>query len=165
MVLSHFDHDHIDGLYRYVDSRISDRPFPVDEIWCNCGHSIVAPSTNTRVSYSEANNFASVLKRIEGLKWTENIHEGKERNLNFCSIHVVSPTKDDLKRNKDEYENVVNKRIESQTVKVSQNRIVANQQIPFEELALRETPKVATNKDLINKSSIAFILECDGKRY
>lgn len=164
MVLSHFDHDHIDGLYRYVDSRISDRPFPVDEIWCNCGHSIVAPSTDTRVSYSEANNFASVLKRIEGLKWTENIHEGKERNLNFCSIHVVSPTKDDLKRNKDEYEKVVNKRIESQTVKVSQNRIVANLQIPFEELALRETPKVATNKDLINKSSIAFILECDGKK-
>lgn len=49
-------------------------------------------------------------------------------------------------------------------MKVSQNRIVANLQIPFEELALRETPKVATNKDLINKSSIAFILECDGKK-
>lgn len=164
MVLSHFDHDHIDGLYRYVDSRISDRPFPVDVIWCNCGHSIVAPSTDTRVSYSEANNFASVLKRIEGLKWTENILEGLEQDLHFCSIHVVSPSKDELRRNLNEYENVVNKRMESHGVKVSQNRFVANQQIPLEKLALRETPKVATNKDLINKSSIAFILECDGKK-
>ena len=29
MILSHFDHDHIAGLYRYICTCISDDPFPV----------------------------------------------------------------------------------------------------------------------------------------
>lgn len=163
MVLSHFDHDHIAGLYRFISHHISDIPFPVSEIWCNCAHHLIAPSTDTKVSYSEAYDFASVLQKGKGLKWKENITEGLVRDFDFCRIHVLSPTKDGLERNLNEYEDVVNKCNDTQSVRVSQNRKIVSQQLSLTDLALKETPKTSINRDLINKASIAFVLECDGK--
>lgn len=163
MVLSHFDHDHIAGLYRFVSSHVSDEPFPVSKIWCNCAYHMLAPSNDTRVSYSEAYDFASVLQNIKGVEWNENIMEKLMFDYGFCRIHVVSPTEEELKRNLNKYEQVVDKCSDEQCVRVSQNRNILKLQLSLADLVLKETPKVSANMDLINKTSIAFVLECDGK--
>lgn len=163
MVLSHYDHDHIAGLYRFISSHVSDNPFPVSEIWCNCAHHLIAPSTDTKVSYSEAYDFASVLQNIKGLEWKGNIQEGLVQDYGFCRIHVLSPTEDGLERNLKRYGKVVNKCVESQRVRIAQNRRVVERQLSLADLALNEMPKTSANTDLINKASIAFVLECDGK--
>lgn len=163
MVLSHFDHDHIAGLHRFINSHVSDDKFPVSEIWCNCAHKMIAPSTDTKVSYSEAYDFASVLQNIKGVEWKGNIFEGLMQDYGFCRIHVVSPTKEELERNLNEYGKVIAQCNDDQRVRVSLTRKIAKQQLLLEDLALKETPKVSANTDLINKASIAFVLECDGK--
>lgn len=91
-----------------------------------------APSIDTRISYSEAHDLASVLQNIRGLEWKENISDGLVRDLGFCRIKVISPTKDDLERNLKEYERVEYEHGDDYRVRISLNRIIINQQQSLE---------------------------------
>lgn len=163
MVLTHFDHDHIAGLQRFVDSHITAEHFPVDEIWCNCAHYIKGISTSTRVSYSEAYNFAEGLSKVEGLIWKEDIVEGRVCDYGFCRIYVISPTVDDLRLNKNVYEEVIRNKKAVLPVKISQSRRIVDQNVPLKQLAANKTPSVSNSEDLINKTSIAMIVVCGDK--
>ena len=189
LVLTHYDDDHINGLFSYMKSCWMSGALPAREIWANCAGNVkkkdeeikiiipvekprpgfpdVARSIPQAVKFSRLLDAASQSDEVE---WREDIVEGFDKKLPFADIEVVSPTEEvrekalnemDVAAVNVDWEVPVQKRMGGM-----EERMVMNFDLdtPLEILA-RNTPKAPDTRvaaQLANASSIAFILRCDG---
>lgn len=156
MILTHFDDDHIAGLIEYVREHKTD--FPVKRVWANCSKDIVLHSSSN-ISYLQAYTLESLLveisKKHSFLK-DENIENSMQKiDLGFCKIQILSPTIDALRINKEEYEKI--------EANIASSRVEADGKKTLEELASNTTKQRRNGEDIVNRSSIAFVIEADGK--
>lgn len=157
MILTHFDDDHIAGLLAYLEA-YKDTTLPVREIWANCSKEIHV-HTSSNISYSQANTLDEYLDTFctkQKLIRKDNIKNILPKiDLGYCKIQVLSPTPAALQTNLNQYictkATIVSKRVDN------------DRDISLKELAKREHKEVADGDDIINRSSIAFLLEVEGK--
>lgn len=163
MVLTHYDDDHIGGIMSFVLKHYNDDSFPVKEMWVNACKNIDF-DTNTDLSYKQAlllsDTLTSISKKNSNFNWDHIIIEGEKREFPFASIEVISPTEEVVKMNLSKY--ISRTKISSVDLSATQ-RTNADLKTSFEELANREksSANLEIENELINASSIAFILRCD----
>ena len=157
MVLTHFDDDHIAGLLAYLEA-YKDSTLPVREIWANCSKEIRV-HTSSDISYSQANTLDEYLNTFcakQKLIRKDNINNNRPKiDLGFCKIQVLSPTPAALQTNLNQYI--------CTNATIASRRVDNDRGISLEELSTREHKESADGDDIINRSSIAFLLEAEGK--
>lgn len=157
MVLTHFDDDHIAGLLAYLEA-YKDTTLPVREIWANCPKEIRV-HTSSDISYSQANTLDEYLNTFcakQELTRKDNIYNTLPKiDLGFCKIQVLSPTPAALQTNLNQY--ICTK------ATIASKRVDNDRDISLKELAKREHKEAADGDDIINRSSVAFLLEAEGK--
>lgn len=157
MVLTHFDDDHIAGLIEYVKQHQSGA-FPVGRLWVNCATDAKV-QTSSAISYTQAHTLDELLNKI-GETHTF-VREEKINNtlpkydLGFCEIQVLSPTLESLKVNAEKYKEKV--------ATIASTRVEADAKKTLEELASKKSKPREDGDDIINRSSIAFTIEAEGK--
>ena len=163
MVLTHYDDDHIGGIMSFVLKHYNDDCFPVKEMWVNACKNIDF-NTNTDLSYNQASalsdTLTSISKKNPNFNWDHIIIEGEKREFPFALIEVVSPTDEVVEKNLNKY--ISETKSSSVDLSVTQ-RTNVDLNTSFEKLANRKKSSVnlEIENELINSSSIAFILRCD----
>ncbi len=157
MVLTHFDDDHIAGLIEYVKQHKSG-DFPVERIWANCAKSVPI-HISSAISYTQAETLDKLLNKIgeeHAFVRDENINNTLPTfDLDFCKIQILSPTPEALNVNTEKYkENVAT---------IASTRVENDSKKTLEELATNENKQKKEGEDVINRSSIAFTIEAEGK--
>lgn len=156
MVLTHFDDDHIAGLLEYV--KLHKDCFPVNCIWANCSKEIVV-NNSSAISYKQADSLDKLLNKIGEKKSfvkEDNINNTLPMiDLGYCNIQVLSPTPEALNVNIESYKKKV--------TTIASTRVDVDSRKPLEELAANKTYPKNDGDDIINRSSIAFTLETEGK--
>ncbi len=157
MILTHFDDDHIAGLLAYLEA-YKDTTLPVKEIWANCSKEIRV-HTSSDISYPQANTLDEYLNTFcakQELIRKDNINNILPKiDLGFCKIQVLSPTPAALQTNLNQYI--------CTNATIASRRVDNDRDISLEELAKRERKEAAEGDDVINRSSIAFQFEAEGK--
>lgn len=157
MVLTHYDDDHIGGLIEFFKKHKDDK-IDIKTCWVNCA-SDVPISTGNLISYSQAKTLENYLTRVsqrQPLDWKNVITNTMDIvDLGFCKIQLLSPSPESLQVN---YK-ALDKETRDATVSSTSFRVKQDEKISLEELAKRPDVKYSANEDVINKSSIAFILE------
>ena len=156
MVLTHFDDDHIAGLIEYVKQHKSG-DFPVERIWANCAKSVPI-HISSAISYTQAETLDKLLNKIgeeHAFVRDENINNTLPTfDLGFCKIQILSPTPEAL---------IVNTKKYKEVAIIASTRVNADCKKPLEELATNVNTHKKDGEDVINRSSIAFTIEAEGK--
>lgn len=157
MVLTHFDDDHIGGLLAYFEKH-KNGVIPIKNCWVNCA-SQAQIYAGALISYNQAHSLENLLKKSsqrQTLEWKDHIVNTMEPiNMGFCKIQVLSPSPEALSINVGEYA----KKDSVAIVSANSIRAKIDEGIALSELAKRPDIKHSTKEDIVNKSSIAFILE------
>jgi len=158
LVLTHYDEDHITGFIEYFKQYPEDA-LKIKEYWCNCANDIEVNQGVTISAYDNAKSFAdclrTILKEHKEVRWVDLIKAGQEYHNDFVDIEVVAPSETAIILNREHY-------IAEQYPAISYQNMKDDLAIPLEDLAKRETP---TSSQIVNNSSIAFILRSEGKSY
>lgn len=168
MVLTHYDLDHIGGILAYISKHRNDKPFPVKEIWCNCAYDVPVVSSPD-ISYSHAKKLADLLTEInESLKdgdfseviWQEQLMAGQKKERPFADFLILSPEQNVKILNDEQYSKSI------ANVSINRKRQKDSLQESLQELATRpkEQPSSSKTPELVNRSSIAFYLNCDNMK-
>lgn len=156
MILTHFDDDHIAGLLEYVKLHMD--CFPVERIWVNCSKDIYVSNSST-ISYNQAYSLDKLLNKISEKKsFAKEVYINNTMpkiDLGFCNIQVLSPTPEALNINIEKYKKTI--------TTIASTRVDVDSRKSLEELATNKTLPKKDWEDVINRSSIAFTLEADGK--
>ena len=179
MVLTHYDEDHIGGLLAYF-RRFRGKTLPVGKLWCNCAQKIDFVDTDiSDAGYRNAGSLAVYLREAQKFnpefEWREDICVPIQENGEMAirklddgdlSITILSPTSEILSRLKDNYEDYLTKHPmkidELQGDKlIASARGKSDLQSSIDDLAKSDKPRVS---NLMNDSSIAFLLEAEGKK-
>jgi len=157
LVLTHFDDDHIAGLLAYMEA-YNDAAMPVREVWANCSREIHV-HTSSDISYSQANTLDEYLNTFcakQELIRKNNINNALPKiDLGYCKIQVLSPTPAALQTNLNRYI--------CTNATIASKRVDNDREISLKELSMREHKEPVDGDDIINRSSIAFLLEAEGK--
>lgn len=157
MVLTHYDDDHIAGLIEYVKQH-QDGVFPVKRFWANCAKEIQV-QTSPAISYDQADTLDNLLNHIgekQSFVREDNVVNTLPKfDLGFCKIQVLSPTPEALNVNIEKYK--------AEVATIASPRVEKDRKKTLEELAANRTKQSKDGDDVINRSSIAFTLEADGK--
>ena len=157
MVLTHFDDDHIGGLLEYFEEH-KDGTLPIKTCWVNCA-SQARINSGALISYNQAHSLENLLNKFsqrQTFEWKDCVVNTMEPiDMGFCKIQVLSPSPETLRINMEEYA----KKDSIAIVSASSTRAIIDESIALPELAKRSDVKHSTKEDIINKSSIAFILE------
>jgi beta-lactamase superfamily II metal-dependent hydrolase len=162
MILTHIDSDHIGGLIKYVKNPLFD-PNQVKKYWFN-SKNIKFTKWGDNISTGQAKTFEELLIDIGCIKdkWAENVTTATNCTLSDgINIDIISPSEEILEKLFErwpdlsaEYEKKL-KDLAISSLKPSQ--------IPrgsLKNLALSDdTPQKNIFEDLVNSSSIAFILK------
>lgn len=158
MVLSHYDDDHIAGLLEYVKGHQQGN-LPVKQIWSNCSKDIHV-STSSTISYGQAQTLETLLERIadrQVLIKENNINNTlPKKDFGFCKIQILSPSSESLMANIEKYM--------KETGTIASTRVEVDSRT-LEVLANNKTKKCKDGVDAINRSSIAFTIEAEGKTF
>ena len=111
LVLTHYDDDHINGLFKYMESCWMRGTLSAREIWANCAGNVKKKDEEVVIkvpvekprpgfptverSLPQAVKFSRLLdaaSRSDDVEWREDIVEGFDKKFPFADIEVVSPT-------------------------------------------------------------------------
>ena len=172
MILTHFDEDHISGLKNFV--RVyKDSKLPVGRFWGNCAQGVdISNPLISDAGNRNAGTLAHYLRQNknadpESFEWREDIKAPLEFSLDDIRIRVLSPDETTLTTLKSEYEDylktnpIVIDNEEVDDVNIASVRIDADAKKTIEQLTSTDTQR---RVNLMNRSSIAFLLEAEGKR-
>lgn len=162
MVLTHFDDDHIGGLIEYFKD-YDGKELPIQTCWVNCA-SDISITDSSLVSYSQTRtleNYLNGVSQRQRLEWKDAIVNTMEPvDLGFCKIKIVSPSPESLRINHEEYI----KKEGVATISSASGRVKLDEKVSLFELANRPDIRHTARQDVINKSSIAFILETESSK-
>ena len=157
MVLTHYDDDHIAGLIEYI-SGYNGKTLPVKQIWANCSKDITI-NLSSSISYSQANTLDNLLNEFCAKQELQRCDEidctMPPVDLGFCTIQVLSPTPSALFVNKEQYVEKV--------AKIASIRVEQDAKISLEDLSKRPLKPKHDGEDVINRSSMALLIEAEGK--
>lgn len=158
LVLTHYDEDHITGFIEYFKQYPEDA-LKIKEYWCNCANDIEVNKSKTISAYNNAKSFADCLRNIlkdhPNIKWIQLIKAGKKYHNDFVDIEILAPSESALRLNRTQY-------IKEQYPAISHVNMEESLSVPLEVLAKKETP---SNSQVVNNSSIAFILRAEETSY
>lgn len=158
LVLTHYDEDHITGFIEYFKQYPEDA-LKIKEYWCNCANDIEVNKSTTISAYNNAKSFADCLRNIlkdhPNIKWIELIKAGYKYHNDFVDIEILAPSESALRLNRAQY-------IKELYPAISHVNMEKSLSIPLEVLAKKETP---SNSQVVNNSSIAFILRVEETSY
>ena len=157
MVLTNFDDDQIAVLIEYIMTYKNDL-LPVKRIWANCSKNIQM-HLSTDISYEQAatlDNYLSGFSTKQEIVREDAVNNTLPKyDFGFCQIQVLSPTPKALEINVNDY-------IE-ETASIASTRVETDRNMSLEDLSLRKQRPRKDGDDVINRSSIAFLLEAEGK--
>lgn len=165
MVLSHYDDDHIGGILKFVRKHANDVPFPVKEMWLNCAYDIPMEES-PNISFKQAQRLADKLKKINEnllangeipIRWVDSITAGMNKSFPFADFTIVSPDKDTKVKNDLNYNHTVNSNIARSHARQDKNLSTSLDVLSLEDNVILPN----TTQEIINESSIAFIIRCD----
>ncbi|PEM89605.1 MBL fold metallo-hydrolase [Bacillus wiedmannii] len=172
LILTHIDDDHIAGLIRlFKDSKI-DKSI-IKEVWFNSKevlssyfygvqqedtHLKVQVDSNSEISYKQGISLGTLLENYE-ISNKKVIKSGFKRCLGEAKIEVLSPNQEQLQRLLEDWERVFPNNKGGDTL-VASTRKSNDYSSSIEELIKREFKE---DKDIVNGSSIAFLLTFKGK--
>lgn len=163
-ILTHYDDDHIGGLLAYIKKHKNEIPFPVKEMWLNCAYTVKV-SSSPNLSFGQAKNLADELSEINDtlsaeqqplIKWEESLYADMLKHMPFADFLILSPDKNVKKMNDKNYYNSI--------ANISRNYSRQKQVLatPLSVLAYNNAPTFpSTQQEIVNWSSIAFVIKCD----
>lgn len=162
-ILTHLDADHINGAVSFLRDPAYIKKKIVKTFWFNCFKRFTLPQSTTKKSIKNGIEIRDQLNPI-GTTLKTKIVEGKKQLFGGGTIEVLWPDKDTfdkLGKHWDEEEKAYwqKKTKSKKTVKVKKYDFDER----IETLSAKKNPN-EKKKDIVNKSSIAFIFELDGKR-
>jgi beta-lactamase superfamily II metal-dependent hydrolase len=161
VILTHIDSDHIGGLIKYIKSAYYD-PKKVGRFWFN-SKNIRFINSGENISFKQAISLeeALILKKELKTKWAEDIVVGGLLDIPpGIEIEIVSPTKqilDNLYRSYPDLSAEFQKKL--QDILIAKNPVSQISKGALPDLASEEfKPQKSVEADIVNSSSIAFIL-------
>lgn len=165
MVITHYDDDHIGGILDYIESHKDDRPFPVKEIWVNTPQQITV-SLTCNISFSQARNLSRLLSDINKdleskdmplIQWNTLIMAGQEIHKPYADFLILSPEEESLRLNFENFEK------ECGNISNSHHKQKEALAKTLKELSLlpKKDVNLKSKQEVINLSSIAFVVTCD----
>ena len=167
VVLTHIDNDHICGLIDLV--RDDNHNHKIQELWFNAYEKIKIPANSNEIGFGSGIFFEKLLKD-KGLynKHKSNIfleNSKKEFEINDIKIKLLSPTKKDLDKLIEEWDD---KQTSRPCTKEQGNREISSSSSLDDEQSMQwliENRTYGQDGSSKNRSSIAFILEYQDKKY
>lgn len=172
MILTHFDEDHIAGLKKYVKV-YKDSKLPVGRFWGNCAQGLdMTEPLISDAGNRNAGTLAHYLRQNKNanpelFEWREDIKAPLEYTPTDIRIRVLSPDETTLTKLKSDYEDylkihpIVIDDEEADDVTIASVRVDADAKKSIDQLSSTDTQR---RVNLMNRSSIAFLLEAEGKR-
>lgn len=173
MILTHFDEDHIAGLKNYVKA-YKDSKLPVGRFWGNCAQGV--DMTDPLISDAGNRNAGTLAHYLrlnkeanpESFEWREDIKAPLEYTPSDIRIRVLSPDGLTFTTLKAEYEEylkkhpiVIDDEEEVDDANIASVRVDTDAKKIIEQLSSTDTQR---RVNLMNRSSIAFLLEAEGKK-
>ena len=158
LVLTHIDSDHIGGLLKLFNNSLIDR-IDISEIWVN-NPDLINVNSGGLIGFDQANKFKDLIVQKKGQAIIKEISTSERfivRDNVFFTI--LSPTKDilDLLYQNWEYDKPKN----NIKINVSSDTNIGSYEASLEELSNKAFAPIKTiEQDIVNASSIAFILSC-----
>lgn len=172
LVLTHYDEDHIGGILEYI-YKCDINNMPIKHLYVNCAESIDFENEDTIsvAGYKNAHKLAGYLRIIasknKDFLWKEDIIQGMPvLKLDDVYINILSPdacTLNKLKGNLNDYVEhygITDETNNETNDRISKVRVMNDAHKSLTELAASDNPR---NVNLMNRSSIAFLMTVDNK--
>jgi beta-lactamase superfamily II metal-dependent hydrolase len=162
LILTHIDSDHIGGLIKMFGNSIINRIL-IDEIWINHPE-FINVNSNELISFGQANNLKNlILEKKPNIRIRSISTNDKDIHIDSLIFTILSPTEEilNLLSSKWEYSiNTSNNQNEDISLTIEDDSYNTN----LKELSLKEfNPNSTVENDIINASSISFLLTCPDK--
>lgn len=158
LILTHIDFDHIGGLLKLFNNSLIDR-IDISEIWVNHPELITVDSGNL-ISFGQANEFKELIQQKKKQVIIKEINTSDRYiKKNGILFSILSPTKDiiDLLYQNWDY-NIPQNNAKAEISSDASDDIY---NISLEELSkIAFSPLKGIPQDIVNASSIAFLLSC-----
>lgn len=165
MVLTHYDDDHIGGILAYIKKHKDDRPFPIKEIWMNCAYQVPL-KFSPNISMGQAKKLADELICINNnlqklgypvVKWEIPVIAGEERHLPFADFQILSP----FQSIKDLNDYNFKKEVANISKNYNRQKNALQTSLMILSQNTKKQPSEHIEQEVINWSSIAFVINCD----
>jgi beta-lactamase superfamily II metal-dependent hydrolase len=162
LVLTHIDSDHISGLIKFIKNSLFEK-IEIKKYWINALN-LLRIATGDKISYNQGKTFEELLldKNELSEKWDEEIYFDSKLTLpSFMTAEIFSPTKEILDTLYEKWP-ILSKEITNKLTKVLTSG-GAKSQIDRGSLTDLSKESFKPNKsltaDIVNSSSIAFVLK------
>ncbi len=171
MVLTHFDHDHIYGLWQFLENN-KDRIERIKKFWVNLPERVIVPDQSPEMTYDEAKNLRTFFEELEKDKriiidWRDSLAvkeiEGEIKKEPIYSnelvkIYLLAPSEADLQKNEQCFRKKVGEDSSVDFSGTVDNQIC----LPLEECWEKEW----RDSTPINDASMAMLIEAyDGRKF
>lgn len=158
IVLTHIDSDHIGGLLKFFKSRLI-KEKQVKRIMVN-HPDLIGVNQNAEISYSQADNLVKLIS--EKLPDTEIISdiksESKILKFNGIELEIISPTKDIVNNLYNNWKTKINTCKTQEISSLEMKEDIAKSLLELSKESFK--PQKTINEDIVNASSISFIMRC-----
>lgn len=163
LILTHIDSDHIGGLIKLFKNSIIDK-IEIEEIWVNHPE-LFDINAGELISFKQGSDLKKLILEKKPKVRVRNItNEDKEINLQGIKLKILSPTKEILSSLYDKWEQLKPNN-QQQKENISSKNITDSYNICLEELSKTSfKPNSPIKSDIVNASSISFILDCLDKK-
>ena len=162
LILTHIDSDHIGGLIKFFKNSIVDK-IEISEIWVNHPE-LVDINSGELISFKQGNDLKKLIVQKKSNAKIQNIsNEDKSINLLNIKFTILSPTKEIINSLYSNWEGL-KPQTQQEKENVSSKTDINTYNIDLETLSkLDFKPNNSIKSDLVNASSISFILTCPDK--
>ncbi|UZJ63718.1 MBL fold metallo-hydrolase [Sphingobacterium sp. KU25419] len=163
LVLTHIDSDHIGGIIKFVNT-LKFSQIQILNYWINCANLITVDSNTNKISYQEANDLEKLLIK-NGVRPDQIIKISTSCTPKLppgLQATILSPRDEELDLLFENWENIEQELLEQYSSRQQISESVKSQIHKGELRKLAELPFKPQKKiqdDIVNSSSIAFILE------
>lgn len=159
LVLTHNDSDHIGGLIAFFKSSKIEN-IEISNIWVN-NPNLIEVNQGEQISYRQAATLESLIKEVKPDSIINNYIHSSNNQYNFSGIKldILSPSKVILDAIYTTWPS--NDNANEQISKISDMIDIASYDRPLKELSLEAfSPDSSITGDIVNASSISFVLYC-----
>jgi beta-lactamase superfamily II metal-dependent hydrolase len=157
LILTHIDSDHIGGLINFFKNSLIDK-IEISQIWINHPE-LIDLNSGELISFNQANSFKNLIKEKKSKTIISSISTSNRTiDIEGIEFTILSPTAIIL-------ENLIaswqSNKSETINTNISAGNKIEDYKISFEELCKKTfQPASKITNDLINASSISFVLKC-----
>jgi beta-lactamase superfamily II metal-dependent hydrolase len=159
-ILTHLDADHINGMVSFLRDKRLEKSI-VEQVWFNCFDKFILPKEGELISVTKGVEIRDKLKKLKSTLHTH-ILQGLNWKDDEVDIAVLSPTKETYDRLSCIWEKEERQYWEKKTTRLVIGKS-NDYKHPIDEL-VRLPDLIEERNDIVNKSSISFILKAGDKK-